>query len=88
MDIKGININNVNMMSNNTQVRDNASNTNNKQVKDNANNIKENTDSVVDNPSEEEVIQLTPNIKMKKRKNPLSDFLAITLEEIRDGKKI
>jgi uncharacterized membrane protein len=92
MDIKGININNVNnvnMMSNNTQVRDNASNTNNTQVKDNANNTREKTDSVVDNPSveKEEVIQLTPNITMKKRKNPLSDFLAITLEEIRDGKK-
>ncbi len=92
MDIKGININNVNnvnMMSNNIQVRDNACNTNNTQVKDNANNIKENTDSVVDNPSveKEEVIQLTPNIKMKKRKSPLSDFVEITLEEIKDGKK-
>jgi len=89
MDIKGININNVNMMSNNTQVRDNACNINNTQVKDNANNTKENTDSVVDNLSveKEEFIQLTPNIKMKKRKSPLSDFVEITLEEIRDGKK-
>lgn len=78
------------MMSNNTQVRDSASNTNNTQVKDNANNTKENTDSVGDNPSveKEEFIQLTPNIKMQIRKSPLSDFLSITLEEIRDGKNI
>jgi hypothetical protein len=89
MDIKGININNVNMMSNNTQVRDNANNTNDTQVKDNVNDTKENTDSVVDNSSveKEEFIQLTPNIKMKKRKSPLSDFVEITLEEIRDGRK-
>jgi hypothetical protein len=89
MDIKGININNVNMMSNNTQVRDNASNTNNTQVKDNVNNTKENTDSVVDNPSveNEEFIQLTPNIKMQIRKGLVTDFQAITIEEIRDGKK-
>jgi hypothetical protein len=89
MDIKGININNVNMMSNNTQVRDNVSNTNNTQVKDNVNNTKENTDSVVDNPSveNEEFIQLTPNIKMQIRKGLVTDFQAITIEEIRDGKK-
>jgi|GEM_PF-2451622 len=82
MDIKGININDVNMMSNNRQVRDNPSN----KVKDDANNT---TDSVVDNSSVEEegFIQLTPNIKMKKAISPTGNFIAITLEEIRDGKK-
>jgi hypothetical protein len=74
MDIRGININNVNnvnMMSNNPQVKYNANNTN-------ANNTKENIDSVVDNSS-------VSNIKITKKKYPLNEF--ITVEEIRDGKK-
>jgi hypothetical protein len=68
MDIRGIN---VKMMSNNRQVRDNASNT---EVKHDANT----RDSVVDDSS-------VRNIKITKKKDSLKEI--ITVEEIRDGKK-